>query len=40
MITGSAGFDINVLLSEADGPSQRTRFRRDGDAWTSEVLPR
>ena len=31
--------EITFWRGDPEGPSQRTRFRRDGDAWTSEVLP-
>ncbi len=31
--------EITFWRGDPDGPSQRTRFRRDGGSWTSEVLP-
>lgn len=31
--------EITFWRGDPDGPSQRTRFSRDGDSWTSEVLP-
>lgn len=31
--------EITFWRADPAGPSQRTRFRRTGDSWTSEVLP-
>jgi pyridoxamine 5'-phosphate oxidase len=31
--------EITFWRGDPDGPSQRIRFRRDDDTWTSEVLP-
>lgn len=31
--------EITFWRADPDGPSQRIRFRRNTDAWTSEVLP-
>jgi pyridoxamine 5'-phosphate oxidase len=31
--------EITFWRGDPDGPSQRIRFNRNGDSWTSEVLP-
>jgi pyridoxamine 5'-phosphate oxidase len=31
--------EITFWRADPEGPSQRTRFSRNGDSWTSEVLP-
>ncbi|KAI4266878.1 MAG: hypothetical protein L6R38_008494 [Xanthoria sp. 2 TBL-2021] len=31
--------ELTFWRGDPEGPSQRVRFRRDDDAWTSEVLP-